>query len=428
MKLLRKFVHLFLWKEKNKKEFELYKYFALMPYNKARDFAKTLHVDLDYYKMVKFAQLVDSKDYFLYSVMRTIKKTCFSLLHKEEYVGSLTKGKRKQQIAPDEDTIQDEITESMMDDINFLVRKLVETLVNVICFSKSNNEIAYMIYLNSENMDLFLRKQNDFNAFYSIKNLNVKSSIEGYYKCIIEDIKKIDGDLWFIDSKNLKNKRFSVFKSIFLRYQTAMLLANNNEKILLGSSYEKFFSLPSISIHSSISAYPLEYSSKSVQTFYIMISLLCDAIINRSMMLAGIKISEQDSIESKALRKHADKILIKENKNLNTGDIVLAYGDLAEIIEIIESKFGYQSYKIKYLTKAPIPTILEDYYPSQYIVELLRKNDPQKFLNKLRKDDNITEGLAFLKSRSKKELYDALKATLIDLDKRKLLKRVLHGK
>jgi len=39
------------------------------------------------------------------------------------------------------------------------------------------------------------------------------------------------------------------------------------------------------------------------------------------------------------------------------GDFVLAYGDLAEVTDIVESKYGYRSYKVLYLAVVPTDVV-----------------------------------------------------------------------
>lgn len=60
---------------------------------------------------------------------------------------------------------------------------------------------------------------------------------------------------------------------------------------------------------------------------------------------------------------------------IEKGDFVLAYGDLAEVVKVNKTKFGYRSFRVKYLERAPIPNIPVDEMPARY-VKLYQKRKP----------------------------------------------------
>ena len=45
----------------------------------------------------------------------------------------------------------------------------------------------------------------------------------------------------------------------------------------------------------------------------------------------------------------------------------MAYGDLAEVVKVNKTVFGYRSFRVKYLEKAPIPSIPVDEMPARYV-------------------------------------------------------------
>jgi hypothetical protein len=49
------------------------------------------------------------------------------------------------------------------------------------------------------------------------------------------------------------------------------------------------------------------------------------------------------------------------------GDFVLAGGDLAEVIEVRESPFGYEVYKVNYLVERPLPEVDGDWLLAEHI-------------------------------------------------------------
>lgn len=45
----------------------------------------------------------------------------------------------------------------------------------------------------------------------------------------------------------------------------------------------------------------------------------------------------------------------------------MAYGDLAEVVKVNKTVFGYRSFRVKYLERPPIPSIPVDEMPARYV-------------------------------------------------------------
>jgi hypothetical protein len=117
----------------------------------------------------------------------------------------------------------------------------------------------------------------------------------------------------------------------------------------------------------------------------------------------------------------------KYKRKFEVADLVLAYGDLAEVLEIRESQFGYTSYKIRYLRKPPLPDLPEDWLPSEDIVRLVRKANIRDFWDKNLKNLPHREEAKLLLDQSDERLYEVTKKTFIDLDERGVLIPMLSG-
>jgi hypothetical protein len=62
-------------------------------------------------------------------------------------------------------------------------------------------------------------------------------------------------------------------------------------------------------------------------------------------------------------------------RELDVGDVVFAYGDLCQIVEVAKSKHGNTSYKVRYLIEPALPGVGEDWFPNRYIRLLYRRRD-----------------------------------------------------
>ena len=73
-------------------------------------------------------------------------------------------------------------------------------------------------------------------------------------------------------------------------------------------------------------------------------------------------------------------------------DLVLAYNDLAEIIDARRSSFAYTSYRVRYLGKPPLPEMPEDWLPSEDNVKLVGKRNIREFYKRNLERFPSTEG------------------------------------
>lgn len=65
------------------------------------------------------------------------------------------------------------------------------------------------------------------------------------------------------------------------------------------------------------------------------------------------------------------------------GDFVLAHGDLAEVIAVAESPFGYVSYEVLYLVGSPMPDISQDWFPAQNTRVLFSRRELRKLISEM---------------------------------------------
>ncbi len=97
------------------------------------------------------------------------------------------------------------------------------------------------------------------------------------------------------------------------------------------------------------------------------------------------------------------------------GNIVMASGYLAQILEIAEGPLGYQSYRVRYLSRAPLPEIPEDWHRAQEVRLLL---DPPRMRDMLRQSEkHPDEVIAKLLSMDDASLQDVFAESVAETDR-----------
>lgn len=264
--------------------------------------------------------------------------------------------------------------EALWDEQFMWIRKLTELLCDLLLFHSTNEEGYYRLFLTCELLDAYVGLQEDFKEFFNCQNQNAQESIKLFLATVQHCGKSINmKNVWFF--RNPINwekplKRGLMFASARARYKMALSKADANQKIVLGVSYEKAYATPSRSIHANIGGPVMEVNRKELQGAFSHVILLCGQIILESHKLAGIPLTGDTEFLDKIIRESdpTKALTSVSGKELEVGDIVFAYGkDLCIIVDRSKSCYGYTSYKAKYLTKSPLPEVLEDWYLSSYV-------------------------------------------------------------
>jgi hypothetical protein len=402
-------------------------FFISQPLKLTEKFMKKIYADDQFYRQARYALVADARELYLYGCARQVRKASISLVENQDFVKEPPEKELKAS-SNQEDTLGREVIEAVYDQQNLWIRKLIEILLNLINFQDSNVNEAYRIFLSAENLSLFLGKQKDFKDFYGFASGNVDSSIRDYAERIEDDLKTMASkSIWFLDEKRLKARSLPVFNSTLSRYKRALPLATEDEKLVLGPTYQRFFSMASLSAHGSIGSLPLDINLRTIRSNIAHISILSQHCMSRANSLMGF--DEPQSIEKiRAGRSNAPDLMKRYKRRFDVDDLVLAYGDLAEVLEIKESPFGYTSYKVRYLRKPPLPELPEDWLPSEDMVRIVRKAAIREFWNRNLEKFPYKDEANKLLRQSDDRLYEVTKKTFIDLDERGVLIPMLFGK
>ena len=400
-------------------------FFVSHPLKLTENFMKKIYADDQFYRQARYALVANAKNLYLYGSAREVRKACISLIENQDFVKDPEKKEEQGSSNEKIDTLTREIIEAVYDQQNLWIRKLIENLVNLINFQNTNINEAYRIFLSAENMNLFLGKQLDFRDFYAFASGNVDSTIQGFSERIQSDLKTLgQKNIWFLDEQKLKKRRPPIFASILSRYKAALPLASDDEKTVLGATYHRFFSRASLSAHASIGSLPYEISLESIKANIAHISILSQHCMSRANTLMGFE--EPQSIEQITGKDSiAPKLMAKYRAKFEVADLILAYGDLAEILEIKESPFGYTSYKVRYLARPPLPELPEDWMPADEIIRIANRATIREFWKRNLENLSNVEEAKLLLGQSDAILYEKLKRVLVDLAQRGVLIPVL---
>ena len=210
----------------------------------SNDLRQNLQIDeLNFRFAAPFSQK-KSKDVYIYRVLDEIQKAGISIqLWREFLSDTKTENKIGEQL-------ERVAYESVIDDQSFRTRKLAEVLVDLICFSQTNDEVFYRDYFLLKDLDESVRAQKDREEFFAFKSQNTAFAIE-LTKREIEEIERVGlapEKRWYLDSKkplSLNSKwldrgvSFSNFKQRYIPKQTSNFF--DQGRLVCGRSNPNFF-------------------------------------------------------------------------------------------------------------------------------------------------------------------------------------------
>lgn len=418
-------------KEQSAEEEKRKEFFITAPLRSANRLMKQLYSDDNFYETATYAWFgeSDAKKIFLYGVCKEVVKTCVGMMNDKEFLGGTP-------VKKDSDRISKIVIGSISDVQTYRIRKMVELISLLILFDKNTKcDEEYRVYLSAENLDLALSRQADFRELYEGRTiLNTQHSIDDFAKRIQDDLQKLGvTELWFLDSNKLKKcKNPSVFKGRKDLYLAALLVANAEERLALGISYGRGYSRASQSVHPLLGSHDYgrrENNVKQINANLSYLSIICMHIMHLAYKLA--RVDDPEGIE-KIMGENFEKSAAPKSisilkKEFELGDLVLtAWTDLVEIIDEYTSKYGYKAYKVRYLSRPPLPEFPEDWLEAQSImVLLLAKGSVRAFYEKnvhydsLPKD--IVETMEEVMKQSDSKLMEHARHFFVDMRKHRLL-------
>lgn len=251
----------------------------------------------------------------------------------------------------------------------------------LINFSQTNSNAYYDHYLLYRELAEHRARQADFDRYFICKNLNTQSSIDLTKRSIAEAERGLNlANCWYLKGANPKPSGDAKIESFQERFDNALRLATKAERFVLGFYYGRAYREPSQSIHLNVGGLgssPSWDTLKARRSESWILAVIC---LNRCRRLLNVR--SRNTVEgglSKAMTQLMKTGMFPAytQRTIRKGDFVSVFGHLAEVISARKSKFGYKSFRIRYLSKPPLRH-REDWYPAIFVI---RQMDGDKIRN-----------------------------------------------
>jgi len=333
----------------------------------ANNLRTILRMDDTSYTRVFFTAHQDARKYYIYGILDELEKAGVALMGYQEVL--------KDTSGDTHDRVSRNVIASIVDQQMVWIRKLTEILAELLLFSKTNIQEYYRHYLLVNHLSDLKKVISDTKEFFASENLNHKHQKEE----AINEIQQLEAKLnhascWYLASKKGGGKHAGdkgLLASFKGKLQQSYLIANPDQKLTLGITYENTYGRSSRSLHPNLVRPDPEMGVKNIEIGIAQIGTLAAHILILCRKL--LKDRRKKGIVAQLARvfrknKYPDKLLkSRVNPSIKKGDFVIAYGDIAEVIKINKSKYGYRSFKVKYLSSPPLAHIPIDTFPAMFV-------------------------------------------------------------
>lgn len=299
------------------------------------------------------------RDYFAYRILDEIQKAATRFIQWKEFFSF--EGECQEHESADQ--IHRITLQGVYDEVNLRVRKLTELAAQLILFSYTNELQFYKDYLYFSEMIFYMNNQSDRNEFYGYKSENA----EDYINDLKSMIRKLEQDgidvskRWYLQEPvsidKMEKPKYSTFRD---KYRKILSYKKADEITLIGKSYRHAYG-ESDYIHFSYDEKCCIFNEESVLLKIDKVAILIINILTRLNDLLGGVLGDED----KDLLSFSDAVSQKAYLEWTTskakpGDYVAIGQDVGVVLEENMSKYGFFSYKIKYLSEPPLPHVKED--------------------------------------------------------------------
>jgi hypothetical protein len=359
----------------------------------ASDLRKTLKIDEAAFRQTASSGWRDPRLPFIYRVLDEVQKAGICI---QEWFEKL----KDDDSTPNRADHMTRLTHQwLLDEQNFRARKLTEVLVDLVCFSATNEPEYYRDYLQLRETDAEVRWLIDLEQFFGFRRRNSEYSADWMARNIIAAEATLDvSKRWYLRNpgpfQEKWKKRGVEFSSFRQRYIRILGLALPNERAVLGQTYIHAYGSISSDVHFTPQETSWNFDPGVVNHAFNRVGLLCFAILIRCQYLLGVV---PEGVNASLRKLHDENAgpaeIVGESKQekAEVGNFVWARGHLCEVMEIMRSKFEYVSYLLRYIERSPIPEIKEDWYPGIQIHLVATKFAAEKMLRRLQTDANSDE-------------------------------------
>lgn len=317
------------------------------------DLRPVLKIDDNLYNSLHHRAVGASRSYFLYGALDEIEKAGTSLLR---VAGFLDEQNPKLG-----DRISKNIIEAIQEEQTLWIRKLEEILTEVILFSKINEDAYYRHYMLVKELKSLKDAVTNSKDAYGCYIQNYQKQLDDISQEITGlEASKIDIQrCWYLAERKNKGRVSGIkgkLSSLSERINAAFLLATAEQIIALGISFDEGYESFSGAMHfNAITTRSHEVSVDIVQSNIAGIGVIsANILIQVRKLLKDQRRKGYVAFLAKGFKNndYAKELVAKRTRpNIKKGDMVNAQGELAEVTKVMKGRYGFRSFRVKFLLK-----------------------------------------------------------------------------
>jgi hypothetical protein len=324
------------------------------------------------------AHTSDPKGYYLYGVLNEVEKAILSVMQADEFVADSRAAGMPTDLDEDGQRIGDNVFQSRIDELSLWQRKMTELMVELQGFSSVNTDDYYRHYLALHELQSLHRSQADLKEYYNATNENYAFQEKELNQQIDALAPKLDpAKCWYAEVKNRRiTHRFENFDK---RFQYSFKKMRVELRATLRTQHLSFGN-QSKSMHAGTSAGERQLSLDSIDAHsgrVVMLALHVVVMVKDLMHIQNTKGWLKTCAD--LIKKNDYPVKLHEQRtrpDIKVGDFVVVGNNLAQVVKVNISKgYGYKSFRVRYLKELPLPGIIQDEVPGDW-VRLLYKREP----------------------------------------------------
>jgi hypothetical protein len=353
-----------------------YDVFTEMIIKGAAELRKKNKWDYNSYQFTYGASSSDPKGYYLFGVLSEIEKTAMSMMQMAEFVVESRAKDVPKGLDDEGQRIADNVLQAQIDELTLWQRKMTEIIVDLIGFRTTNSKGYYQHYLVLNELASLRRTQADIKEYYGAVSANYAEQEKNLIQQADMLAARLDPKKCWYAIVNKKGQITYRLKTFEDKFKTVFPSMKASQKALLRTQHVSFGS-QSKALHPGTSSGNRNLKLDNVGAHIGRVGLLAIHVVAAAKDLMRIHNTKGILKMCADVVKKNDyplKLHAKQTRpDIDMGDFVIVGGHLAQVVKVIRSKYGYKSFRVKYLDTPPLPTTPEDEFIGE-LVHLHYKN------------------------------------------------------
>lgn len=397
--------------------------FLDIPIKGAGQLRQKLNWDYSSYHFMYGPSAYDPKGYYLFGALNEVEKAGISMIQVSEFILESRANDVPSGLDDEQQRIADNVLQSRIDEVVLWQRKMTEILVDLVGFRGTNSKDNYQHYLVLQELASLRRTQADIKEYYGAVNGNYAYQEAELVRQADQLAAKLDpSKCWYAIVKNgrITHRLRSFedkFKAVFPKMKVAQRAVMRTHYVSFGSQ--------SKSLHPGSSAGERNLKLDDVDAHLHRVGLLTLHVVNAAKDLMRIHNTKGFLKMCADLVKKNDypvELHTKKTRpDIEIGDFVIAGGDLCQVVKVIRSKYGYRSFRVRYLEKPLLPSTPEDEFIGELVRLYYKRNPVAEQVVKLLTEDGT-------KKPSTRLVNKSIQKTILDFWTTMGGKEFAHGK